>query len=417
MLGESADLSSAAKKLGLHGIIEGSVMLEGGRLRVTVKNSSPDGFQFCSHRFVTEANTESLGQIQEQIATAFISRARPEQSHIRRSKAFAGALTLAVYPHVIQAESLLDDGSALDIQAALLKFEDAARMAPAFARSFCGICMCQVELALRGARPSTVVVSRAKAAARRALELDPNMIESHSSLGCAQALEWDWTSAEASFQRAFELGVHAGASRQFAMVLTALGRFDEASHRLELAQRIDPFSSRQKTARAKFFYLHRQFERGAALISEPQIYGPLPIEAKFHSALMFTFLGKPECAVQIAESLRPDAGAQISMMAGLAEVLALAGATERAEQIVSDFKLFDHGVDLSRFRQAALALALGRKQESLSLLTKAAKDKEAELVWIAVDPRFDSIRSERDFAKIKNAVFADIPNRISCAVA
>jgi hypothetical protein len=76
------------------------------------------------------ANTESLGQIQEQIATAFISRARTEKIAHTKIEGFRGSPDSCRISHVIQAESLLDDGSALDIQSTLLKFEDAARMAP-----------------------------------------------------------------------------------------------------------------------------------------------------------------------------------------------------------------------------------------------------------------------------------------------
>jgi hypothetical protein len=145
----------------------------------------------------------------------------------------------------------------------------------------------------------------------------------------------------------------------------------------------------------------------AAFAEHRDDYGPLPIEARFHSALMLSHLGKKECALQMIDSMRSDAGAQVCMMAGLAEALALAGAGERAEQIVSDFSLLDSEPVVSRFRQAALALALGRKKDCLALLAQAVKDKEAELVWIGVDPRFDGIRNAPAFRSFANRVFVD----------
>ena len=138
--------------------------------------------------------------------------------------------------------------------------------------------MCHVELALRGTYSSSVAVSQAKSAALRAVELDPQMIDSHSCLGCAQALDWDWAGAEKSFRRALSLGAHVGTSRQYALVLTAMRRFDEASHHLEMVQRIDPFSFRLKIARAKFLYLTRRYEEGVRQVSEPLIYGPFPLK-------------------------------------------------------------------------------------------------------------------------------------------
>jgi hypothetical protein len=65
-----------------------------------------------------------------------------------------------------------------------------------------------------------------------------------------------------------------------------MGRFDEASHHLEIAQRVDPFSNRQKVARTKFLHLTRRYEDGAHQLSELSIYGPLPVEAQFEFATL-----------------------------------------------------------------------------------------------------------------------------------
>ncbi len=99
---------------------------------------------------------------------------------------------------------------------------------------------------------------------------------------------------------------------------------------------------------------------------------------------MFAQLGNKECAKQMVDSIRPDAGSQIPLMAGIAEVLALSGETERAKRIVTDFKLLESVPPISRFRQAALSLAFGDREHSLSFLAKALEDREAELLWIGV---------------------------------
>ena len=98
-LGEDVrDVPSLAQRLGVHNIIEGTIREEGNRLRITVNVLGSDGFQLSSHRFETEANEGTLFQVQAQIATAFISRIRPEVSMIRRRRASAGALVTARLP-------------------------------------------------------------------------------------------------------------------------------------------------------------------------------------------------------------------------------------------------------------------------------------------------------------------------------
>ena len=94
------------------------------------------------------------------------------------------------------------------------------------------------------------------------------------------------------------------------------------------------------------------------------------------------------------------------MMAGVAEVLALSGEMEQARQIVLDHKIFSQQTEISRFRQALLAVALGDNERSLSLLTSAVENREAELVWIGVDPRFDPIREQPMFNELVNKVLS-----------
>ena len=403
------DISLLSQRLGLTNVIEGTVREDYNRLRITARVLGADGFQLSSHRFETEANVESLAQIQEQIATALVSRARSEQSLVRRRKATPGSLTFAVYPLVMHAETLLDEGSGTDIPAALLKFQEASELVPSYGRSYCGISYCNTELALRGVTPSSAFVSLAKEAAFRAIDLDPEMIESYSCLGAAQALEWDWESAERSFLHGISLGTHVSSSRRYAIFLAVRGRYDEAVHHLEAAQRIDPFSNRQKVTRLKFLHIARRFEEGLRQLSEPFIYGPLPVEATFILALMSAHLGKREQAVRLIDSIRPALSGQLPMFAAIAEVLALSGESDQAVRMVESFKLLSSTVPISRSRQALLALALGDRERALSLLESAVEGREAELVWIGVDPRLDPLRDVPLFKDLAHKILHDAP--------
>jgi TolB-like protein len=394
------DVPSLSQKFGLSTIVEGTVREENNRLRITVRVLGSDGFQMSSHRFDTEANAQTLSQVQEQIATAFVNRARPQQSMVRRKKAAPGSLMLAVYPLVLHAETLLDEGSASDLPASLLKFQEARELAPSYARSYCGIAHCNLELALRGSGPCETLVSIAREAARRAIELDPEMMESYSCLGGALALEWEWEHAEQTFLYGESLGFNASASRRFALFLSALGRFDEASNRLDSVQHIDPFSNRQKVSFARFLHLARRYEEGLRPLSQPSIYGAQPVEAQFLFALMSAHLGQKDQARRLVEDIRPALAGRLPMMAGIAEVLAMIGERDEAQRIVEAFKLLSLDTALSRSRQGLVSLALGDGESALSFLRLAVEDREAELVWLGVDPRFDSIRHTNGFQEI-----------------
>jgi TolB-like protein len=397
------DIPALAKRLGVHNIIEGTIREEANRLRITVNVLGSDGFQISTHRFETEASEETLFQVQAQIAVAFVSRVRPEVSMIRRRRAGAGSLIMSVYPLITQAEKLLDEGPASELQAALLKFKEAAEQAPQYARAYSGIARCHLEILMRGAS-STTSVSLAKDASLHAIELDPGMVDSHATLASALALEWDWEGAEKSFLHGLSLGTHASALRDYALFLTALNRFDEASEYLGAAQRIDPFSHRQKVARAKFLHLTRRYSEAILLWSGPLIHGPLPIEVRFYQALMSVALGDTDTAKRLVESIRPDSGAQLAMMAGISEVFALSGETGEARKIAAGLNLLAPDSSLRRYRQALLAVAFGDEERALALLEIALKMREPELVWIGVEPRFDPLRKESAFENVVNDV-------------
>jgi TolB-like protein/tetratricopeptide (TPR) repeat protein len=398
------DIPELSQKYGLRALIEGTVREDYNHLRITARVLGSDGFQMSSHRFETEANGEALVRVQEQIATAFVSRVGPAVSPVRRRRAAPGVVGLAAYVLVMHAESLLDEGAASNLPAALLKFQEAETLAPGYARSHCGVSHCSFEMALRGPSMSSALVTVAREAALRAIELDAEMIESYSCLGSAQALEWDWENAEKSFLHGLNLGWNTGTSRRYGIFLAALGRTDEAAHHLKSAVEIDPFSNRQKVAQAKFFQLTRRFDDGLRELAQPMLYGPFPVEARLLHALIAAQAGRNDQARQLLETIRPASGAELPMMAGIAEVLALSGDVEQARRIAQGFNLLSLDTAISRFRQALLSLALGEDESALSLLQLAVEDREAELVWLGMDPRLDSLRQTTGFAEISEKV-------------
>jgi hypothetical protein len=91
-------------------------------------------------------------------------------------------------------------------------------------------------------------------------------------------------------------------------------------------------------------------------------------------------------------------------MAGIAEVLAMTGNQEEANRIARSLKLLSKNAPISRFRQALLAVAMGDSEGALAFLTLAVEEREAELVWIGVDPRLDALRKKPGFQALVHKV-------------
>ncbi len=239
---QTSDVAALARRLGVQIVFEGTVREEGSHIRLTARIVNADGFQIWSQRFDANADADSSSQfsMQEQFASALVNRLRPQQSIIRSAEAAAGPVMLTIYPAVLTGEALLEEGTIANVETALAKFQETTQIAPQYARPYCGIAQCHIWMALHGVRGSADLVSVARGAAERAVELDPEMSQSLAAMGCAQTLAWDWSGAERSFRRAAELGSYASGDRQFAMLLSALGQLDEAWLFLQRAQQIDP---------------------------------------------------------------------------------------------------------------------------------------------------------------------------------
>jgi TolB-like protein/Tfp pilus assembly protein PilF len=405
LLTQSFDVPALAQKLNVQIVFEGTVREGNRKLRITSRIVKADGFQLWSQRFETEPEPASLFAVSEQIASALISRTRPEISLIRKAKVSVGASVLAVYPLVLSAEAMLDEGTLAGTQAALAKFQEAAVLQTDYARPLCGVAQCYCELTLRGIPNSFRAIQQAKEAAIRAREIDPEMILVPSAIACSSALSWNWAESEEQFKEALRLGQHPGTLRQYALFLAALGRFDEAWEHARLAQQIDPFSHRQKVVYAKLFQLSRRYLEGIEHFSNRSLYGALPVDGELYLAFLLLSINRQEDARQLAESVRGKTGAQEPSLGLAAEILARCGDAAAARKIANDSHFFAEQSPLSKFRQSLLHVALGDLENAFLSLAKAHEEREGELIWLGHDPRLDELRNDQRYRSLLAEVF------------
>jgi TolB-like protein/Tfp pilus assembly protein PilF len=408
----ASDLPTLAQKLGVQIFFEGSVRREASRLRVTVRIVAPDGFQLWSQRFEIEPGPDELFEISEQIARSAVNRTRPELTSIRKLRASAGAGILRSYPAILSAEALLDEGAVGDIERAVAQLRELAEALPDGARPLSGIAQGCCELALRGANVPAAALSEAKQSARRAIAIDREMIHAHGCLATIAMLEWNWSEAETGFEYALMLGRRAAVHRQYAIFLGLRKRFDEAWSCLLKAREMDAFSHRQRTAEARFLHASRRYQEADSHFPERPVHGPLPAEARLFLAMSFIEAGRPDRALKIARELRGHAGLQRTTAASLAEIFARCGEGARAAELVAGFDLFAPSRDISRFRQALLALALEKDADALALLESAFAARDPELIWLQTEPRLDSLRGNPGFAAMAAAVGEGSPHRL-----
>jgi TolB-like protein len=159
---QTAEIPVLVEKLGVQIVFEGTVRLESNRIRVTARMVDADGFQMWSQQFEAEAEPEGLFRVQEQIASAMVSRVAPRCPIRRLIPSSTDPMNLKRYPAILAAEALLEEGSVADVDGALKRFDAIAAADPEYARPYCGIAECYYWMAQRGAPDSAKLIARAK---------------------------------------------------------------------------------------------------------------------------------------------------------------------------------------------------------------------------------------------------------------
>ena len=233
-------LTETARKLGVDAIIEGSVLQSKNKVSFDIRLfDARSGHQLWAGRF--EDAPANLSALQKHIAAEIAARAQvlltpPQQARLNSAK----PLDPSAYDGYLQGRYLL---SKRDFEGAVKMFRRAVVLDPGFARSWAGLAGGLAEQG-QDSGPAQEPIPEAKAAARHAIEIDPENGEAWSVLGqIAFNNEWDWKTAEYDLQKAIALSPSDSTIElRYATFLSLIGRGDEAVSHMRRALELDPLS-------------------------------------------------------------------------------------------------------------------------------------------------------------------------------
>jgi DNA-binding winged helix-turn-helix (wHTH) protein/anti-sigma factor ChrR (cupin superfamily) len=295
----------------------------------------------------------------------------------------------------------LNRGTTDDLRKSVPAFEQAAALDPGSARAHAGLADAVHLLTLFGALPPREAYPRAEAEARQALELDPTLADTHSTLGSILfRFHRDGPGAEAEFRRALALNPQsATAHHDYAWLLVAERRFDEALEQIQAAQRLEPLSVRASADVGWVYFRARRY--GEAI---HQMQRTLEMEPRF--------LGARLCLERalVAESRLGEAlahakeGARQQGMTD-AEMAALPTDPRTALRRVAEWRLRRLQESrqkgwVSPYALAAQHAELGDADPTFAELERAFAESDPSLVSADVDPAFDPVRSDPRFAQV-----------------
>jgi TolB-like protein/Tfp pilus assembly protein PilF len=174
-----------------------------------------------------------------------------------------------------------------DLREAIRQFEESIAADPGEARAYAGLADCYLVLPGYEMAPQALYVSKARTAALKALELNENLAEAHTSLALLMVNDdWDWTAAEREYLQAIELNPnYATAHHWYAELLMWTGRFDEALHESERARLLDPLSLIIAADNGVILLFSRRYD-----LAEKKLASVLELEPNFPRAHMIRFV-------------------------------------------------------------------------------------------------------------------------------
>jgi TolB-like protein/Tfp pilus assembly protein PilF/DNA-binding winged helix-turn-helix (wHTH) protein len=390
-------LSEIARELDVDAVIEGSVLRAGKQVRITVQLMRADPEEQLWSQSYERDLTEILA-LQREVARAI---ARKIKIALTPGEGIRLASARPVNPKAHEAylkgryywATQTNDGMELAIE----YFQQALEKDPNYALPYAGLARAYQVAHSRVLLPRNVAITRAKAAAEKALEIDPTLAEAHNSLALIRyEHDWDWSGAERAFKRAIELSpsnVHAYS--WYSQYLIFMGRSEESIAVGKRRVELDPLSPAINASLGFTYIFAGRYDRGIeqcrkALELDPS-YAPA------HASLGRAYLGKEMYEKAIAEFQRA-----VDLSGGwpkndLAYAYAMAGKRDDARKILHE--LIEDSkrgvVELSGI--ARIYAALGETDQAFGWLEKAYDDREHWLVTLKVDPMFDLLRSDPRF--------------------
>jgi tetratricopeptide (TPR) repeat protein len=245
---------------------------------------------------------------------------------------------------------------------------------------------------------------KARAAARRALELDERLPEAHSALAViAQNYDWDWVTAEMEYRRAIQLNPnYATAHHWYAECLALQGRFSEAFPEIEIARQLDPLSLIVATDYGAILYFSRQYDRAIE-----QFHSVLDMEPNFPRAhmLAWAYVQKGQFADALADI---DAWRSSDNLAWswamVAYVAGRSGDHVRAKLAFEQLQRMEVHHALDSLSLAVAYIGVGDNHKALTRLERAYREHSSSLSALKVDPTYDPLRADPRFQQLLHRI-------------
>lgn len=390
--GKTIDPIEIGRKLGVDALILGNLTLHNSRLNISAELvRASDSTQLWGDHY--ERAMDDVQQLEGQIATTIAQTLRRRLSGDERVRlAHIETRDPEAYRLYLKGrESLV--GTDADMSKSIAFFQQAVARAPDYAMAYAGLAAVHSVEAFLGASVRTEAAGKARAAATRALELDPDLGEAHSALADILFLfEWDWSAADAEYRRGVALSPGSEAVHEaYGVYLNAMGRLDEGLAESREAARLDPLSVQPFHDMAINALVRRDFDKAAAGFRHTIEIDPQWTWGYIKLARTLALAKKcKEAFVQAEIAERRIAGGVGTLSRSwLGSTYATCGDLTRAREKLGELHAFEAKKYVDPATFADIHASLGEFDDAVHWYQKAFEDRSPDMVFVQIGSRLN----------------------------
>jgi TolB-like protein/DNA-binding winged helix-turn-helix (wHTH) protein/Tfp pilus assembly protein PilF len=393
-------LAEIGQELGVEYLLEASVRTEGPRLRVTSKLiRARDQVQVWAESFESEPG--SMLELQRELSAAIVRQVRLRLSP-QRLTALAPRHTqnAEAYDLYLRGRHFWNQLTPETNRRAVEFYQKATQLDPEFALAWAGLADIYSASPINSDVAPIDVSQRAQDAIAHAVASGPDLAETQTALGTVHYwLDWDWPAAETAFRKAISIDPsYAQAHRVLGIVLTMMGRHEDAREAMLHARELEPYYPMQPVMSSGERLLAKDYSAALEFAQRATAVGPSFWIAHLRLAEVYERMGKSDLALEAVEKAEALSG-NSKMLSLRGYILAKSGRTNQAEEVLRTLKSIARDRYVPPYAMALVYAGLGQRDSTFEWLDRAYAARDVHLILLS-EPKWDDFREDPRFRRL-----------------
>ena len=388
----------AGKELGVEWVLDGSIQKSGKRIRLTVQLVHVvDGIVRWAEKF--DEKFTNIFAVEDSISEQVLKELEPRLTGKERKLLYKRYTENAVaYESYLKGRYFWNKRTTKECQRGIEYFEDAIANDPHFALAYAGLGNCYLTLGSYKVLTRFNYYAKAEDAILKALEIDEELAEAHSSLGSLKMRQWDWAGTQIEFERSIKLNpnyiiAHVG----YASYLSLIGKTKEALLEIDLALELDPLFLPSHAAKGSILYFARRYDEAIDQLKRALVLDEEFAVAECCLGIVYETQGRYNEARTAYHRSRRGLGHISELSASLARIDASTGKQAESIAAIRSLARISGKNSVPFYLIALVYCALSNNDAAFEALESAYAEHDEDLFLIRVDPRLDCLRADPRF--------------------